>query len=255
MKASFIRSDKPLKTAMIQVKTADEAIAAIESGLKQGADAFGWQLECLNADQINQKTLENVFSAGCGMPFYVTNYKWASGGDKPEEQYFDELLLALKCGATLIDMPGDSFSPAPDQLTYDQQAIRKQVEFSQKVHDLGGELLISSHVPDFRSEDYVLGMAFEQKRRGADIAKIVTFPHDDEQLTNNLKTTVRLRETLGIPFLFLSGGEKCRLHRLAGPLLGACMWLCVAYRAPITTPPQPLLSDVNEFVRIYESKE
>lgn len=255
MKASFIRSDKPLKTAMIQVKTADEAIAAIESGLKQGADAFGWQLECLNADQINQKTLENVFSAGCGMPFYVTNYKWASGGDKPEEQYFDELLLALKCGATLIDMPGDSFSPAPDQLTYNEQAIRKQVEFSQKVHDLGGELLISSHVPDFRSEDYVLGMAFEQKRRGADIAKIVTFSHDDEQLTDNLKTTVRLRETLGIPFLFLSGGEKCRLHRLAGPLLGACMWLCVAYRAPITTPPQPLLSDVNEFVRIYESKE
>lgn len=255
MKASFIRSDKPLKTAMIQVKTADEAIAAIESGLKQGADAFGWQLKCLNADQINQKTLENVFSAGCGMPFYVTNYKWASGGDKPEEQYFDELLLALKCGATLIDMPGDSFSPAPDQLTYDQQAIRKQIEFSQKVHDLGGELLISSHVPDFRSEDYVLGMAFEQKRRGADIAKIVTFSHDDEQLTDNLKTTVRLRETLGIPFLFLSGGEKCRLHRLAGPLLGACMWLCVAYRAPITTPPQPLLSDVNEFVRIYESKE
>lgn len=255
MKASFIRSDKPLKTAMIQVKTADEAIAAIESGLKQGADTFGWQLECLNADQINQKTLENVFSAGCGMPFYVTNYKWASGGDKPEEQYFDELLLALKCGATLIDMPGDSFSPAPDQLTYDQQAIRKQIEFSQKVHDLGGELLISSHVPDFRSEDYVLGMAFEQKRRGADIAKIVTFSHDDEQLTDNLKTTVRLRETLGIPFLFLSGGEKCRLHRLAGPLLGACMWLCVAYRAPITTPPQPLLSDVNEFVRIYESKE
>lgn len=255
MKASFIRSDKPLKTAMIQVKTADEAIAAIESGLKQGADAFGWQLECLNADQINQKTLENVFSAGCGMPFYVTNYKWASGGDKPEEQYFDELLLALKCGATLIDMPGDSFSPAPDQLTYDQQAIRKQVDFSQKVHDLGGELVISSHVPDFRSEDYVLGMAFEQKRRGADIAKIVTFSHDDEQLTDNLKTTVRLRETLGIPFLFLSGGEKCRLHRLAGPLLGACMWLCVAYRAPITTPPQPLLSDVNEFVRIYESKE
>lgn len=241
MKASFIRSDKPLKTAMIQVKTADEAIAAIESGLKQGADAFGWQLECLNADQINQKTLENVFSAGCGMPFYVTNYKWASGGDKPEEQYFDELLLALKCGATLIDMPGDSFSPAPDQLTYNEQAIRKQVEFSQKVHDLGGELLISSHVPDFRSEDYVLGMAFEQKRRGADIAKIVTFSHDDEQLTDNLKTTVRLRETLGIPFLFLSGGEKCRLHRLAGPLLGACMWLCVAYRAPITTPPQPLL--------------
>lgn len=255
MKASFIRSDKPLKTAMIQVKTADEAIAAIESGLKQGADAFGWQLECLNADQINQKTLENVFSAGCGMPFYVTNYKWASGGDKPEEQYFDELLLALKCGATLIDMPGDSFSPAPDQLTYDQQAIRKQIEFSQKVHDLGGELLVSSHVPDFRSEDYVLGMAFEQKRRGADIAKIVTFSHDDEQLTDNLKTTVRLRETLGIPFLFLSGGEKCRLHRLAGPLLGACMWLCVAYRAPITTPPQPLLSDVNEFIRIYESKE
>lgn len=255
MKASFIRSDKPLKTAMIQVKTADEAIAAIESGLKQGADAFGWQLECLNADQINQKTLENVFSAGCGMPFYVTNYKWASCGDKPEEQYFDELLLALKCGATLIDMPGDSFSPAPDQLTYDQQAIRKQIEFSQKVHDLGGELLISSHVPDFRSEDYVLGMAFEQKRRGADIAKIVTFSHDDEQLTDNLKTTVRLREALGIPFLFLSGGEKCRLHRLAGPLLGACMWLCVAYRAPITTPPQPLLSDVNEFVRIYESKE
>lgn len=61
MKASFLNSDKPLKTAMIQVKTADEAIAAIESGLKQGADAFGWQLECLNAIRSTKKRLKTSF--------------------------------------------------------------------------------------------------------------------------------------------------------------------------------------------------
>ena len=255
MKASFLNAKKPLKTVMIQTETADEAVRTIESGLKQGADAFGLQLERLNGEYINRKSLENVFAAGCGKPFYVTDYHWVDRNAKPEEQCFDELLLALKCGATLIDIPGDSFCPHPDQLTKDEIAIKKQSDFAKKVHDMGGEVLFSSHVPDFRDEETVLSMAFEQKRRGADVAKIVTFSHDDRQLADNMKTTVRLSETLGIPFLFLTSGEKCRLHRLAGPLLGSCMWLCVADRSTLTTPMQPLLSDVNEFVRIYESKE
>ena len=45
---------------------------------------------------------------------------------------------------------------------------------------------------------------------------------------------------LGIPFLFLSGGE-CRIHRRIGILLGSCMSLCVCEDNPEN--PQPFISD------------
>lgn len=48
----------------------------------------------------------------------------------------------------------------------------------------------------------------EHKRRGADISKIVTAAENMEQQIENLRITNLLKQELGIPFLFLSGGES-----------------------------------------------
>ena len=251
----FTDAAQPLKTAMIQVRTAAEAISSVREGLRLGADAFGLQLENLLPDERAESKLRSVFEAGEGKPFYVTSYRGDQNDGLSDDFLARQLLDAAEYGASLLDLPGDMFCRDDDQLTYSLDAITKQRDFTDKAHALGAEVVISSHVSDFRPEDYVLGMAFEQKRRGADISKIVTFSHTDEQLTDNLKTTVRLKEVLGIPFLFLTSGEKGRLHRLVGPHLGCCMWLCVTSRKPITTPAQPLIAEVKDFNKILSSRK
>jgi len=87
----------------------------------------------------------------------------------------------------------------------------------------------------------VLEIAFEQKRRGADVIKIVTAADTMEQQIENLRITDLLKRELGAPFLFLSGGE-CTLHRRLGIRLGCCMSLCVYEHDTRSTPTQPLLS-------------
>ncbi|MBO5198686.1 MAG: hypothetical protein J6B85_09265 [Lachnospiraceae bacterium] len=47
-----------------------------------------------------------------------------------------------------------------------------------------------------------------------------------------------------VPYLFLSGGE-CHLHRMIGPMLGCCMYLCVQEHDELSTKSQPLLHKVK----------
>ena len=63
--------------------------------------------------------------------------------------------------------------------------------------------------------------------RGADVAKIVTEANSEEELNDNLKTSVLLKENLGIPSLFLCNGTHCKKHRILGPVLGSDMFLVV----------------------------
>ena len=103
---------------------------------------------------------------------------------------------------------------------------------------------MSSHVLKFTPAERVLEIALEQKRRGADIIKIVTGADNMEQQIENLRITDLLKRELGAPFLFLSCGE-CSLHRRLGIKLGCCMSLCVYEHDALSTPMQPLLSTMK----------
>ena len=100
---------------------------------------------------------------------------------------------------------------------------------------------MSSHIGKFTPAERVLEIAFEHKRRGADISKIVTVAENMEQQIENLRITNLLKKELGIPFLFLCGGE-CSIHRGLGMKLGNCMQLCVYEHDAFSTYVQPLLA-------------
>jgi len=104
---------------------------------------------------------------------------------------------------------------------------------------------MSSHTYKFIPAERVLEIALEQQRRGADIVKIVTAADDMEQQLENLRITNLLKENLKVPFLFLSMGQCCSLHRRLGIKLGCCMTLCVYEHDEFTTPAQPLLSTMK----------
>ena len=65
-----------------------------------------------------------------------------------------------------------------------------------------------------------------------------------EQQIENLRITNLLKQELGAPFLFLSGGEST-IHRRLGMKLGCCMSLCVYEHDSLSTASQPLLSTMK----------
>ena len=244
MKKSFLNTATPFVTAMVQVKTAMQAEIRIRNAIADGATAIGVQMSFLEKQYRTQETLSSVFAAAEGFPIYLTNYRTGLNAGTPDEALLDGLRLGLQCGATLVDVMGDTFDPSPEELTTDEKAIAKQRKLIDEIHKKGGEVLMSSHVYEFRNAERVIEIALEQQRRGADIVKIVTGANTQEEEIKNLEICRLLKQELKVPFLFLSGGKYSYLHRTIGPALGVCMWLCFREYDEFTYPGPPLLSDV-----------
>ena len=245
----FLTSDKPALTVMLQCRTPEVAIGRIRNALHLGADAFGLQVESLLPEYQNPETYQRIFKEMRGKPAYVTNYHSSSNKGRSDEELAEGLLTLADCGATLCDVQGDLFAPHPLQMTEDKAAIEKQMALIDAIHSKGAEVLMSAHTNCYLPGEKVLALAMEQKRRGADIIKIVTDAADMQAQMENLKTVDLLKRELGAPFLFLSGGE-CGILRRLGTKLGCCMALCVYEHDALSTPGQPLLSVMKQLEQI-----
>ncbi len=233
MKPSFLNYDKPLLTVMIkQTQNPDNIKAEMQRAHAAGAEAFGIQLESLPREYHTPEILKQIFADAKDKPVYATNYKLSQNADMSYEEIADELVKYAEYGATLCDLTGDMFCKDEDELTYDEEAIKKQMELVDRLHKEGAEVLMSSHVNKYISASRVLQIAREHKKRGADISKIVVHGNTMEEQIQNLQITNILKEELGIPFLFLSGGDCCLIHRKMGIMLGCCMSLCICDENP-----------------------
>ena len=244
MKKSFLNTTSPFITEMVQVSTVKRAECCIRNAIADGATAIGLQLQRFPKEERTKEKLSELFAATENKPLYVTNYRTDYNAGATDEELMQGLLDALDCGATLVDVMGDTFNPSPEELTTDEKAIKKQMEFIDEVHKKGGEVLMSSHIKQFRPAERVLEIALEQQRRGADVVKIVTGANTQEEEIENLRICHLLKEELKIPFLFLSGGTHSYLHRTIGPALGVNMWLCFREYDETTYAGPPLLSNV-----------
>lgn len=206
MKRTFLKSEKPLLTTMVQAKNPARIKELIDKATPLGADAFGMQFEQMNLEFRNKETYKELFSY-TDKPIYVTNYRWIENKGKSDELLAEELLELADCGATLCDVIGDLYDIQSDEVAVSEKAIAKQMKLIDKLHEKGAEVLMSSHVLKFTPAERVLEIALEHQRRGADIAKIVTGAETMEEQLENLKTANLLKENLKIPFLFLCGGE------------------------------------------------
>ena len=244
MKNTFLKYEKPLLTVMLQGRTPELAIERIEKSIPCGAEAFGLQVETLRPEFHNPDTYKRIFEAGKGRPFYTTYYRTGLNEGIPDEELAKGLLTLADSGATLCDVVGDWFDRQPDELARDKDAIKKQMELIDTLHDKGAEVLMSSHLYRFAPAEEVLEIALEQQRRGADIVKIVTGAENMDEQIENLRITNLLKKTLDVPFLFLSCHESL-LHRRIGANIGCCMYLCVYEHDEFSTPEQPILSKVK----------
>ena len=235
---------EPMLTVMLQCSAPEVAIARIRNANCLGADAYGLQVESLEPQYHNPETYKKIFKEMKNRPVYVTNYRTVNNRGKTDEELAQGLLELAESGATLCDVMGDLYCKNPLELTDDPSAICRQMELIEELHGRGVEVLMSSHILKFTSAEQVLAVACEQKRRGADIIKIVTRADTMEEQIENLRITDLLKRELGAPFLFLSGNE-CSIHRRLGLKLGCCMALCVYEHDHQSTPAQPLLETMK----------
>jgi 3-dehydroquinate dehydratase len=244
MKKTFLNAPSPFVTAMIQSGSIKNAEYKIRNAIADGATAVGVQLHHIPEAEKTVENLTALFAAAENKPVYLTNYRGLYNVGKSDEELMQGLLDGIACGATLVDVMADTFDPSPEELTTDERAIKRQMEFIDEVHKRGGEVLMSSHIREFRKAERVLEVALEQQRRGADVVKIVTGAETQEEELKNLEICHLLQKELKVPFLFLSGGAYSSLHRTIGPALGVCMWLCFREYDEETYPGPALLSNV-----------
>ena len=246
MKPTFVTYHKPLLCAMVQDATPSEMICTIMNSHYDGAEAFGIQLENLLPEYRSLEQLKNIFSYCRNKPIYLTSYRSYSNKGLTDDERIELLLLGLEAGGTLCDVEGDLYHREPNELTFDPEAVAKQEALIKRIHEMGGEVLISTHIHDFFDEEKTVKIALEQKRRGADVVKIVNFARTDDELMANLNIIHRLKKELdGTPFLYLANGEKCHLLRQMGARLGVCMYLCVQNYIAVSSKEQPLLRSMK----------
>lgn len=231
-------------TVMLQCENPATAIGRIRNANCLGADAYGLQVESLAPEFQNPETYQKIFAEMKGRPCYATFYRKKYNKGKTDDQLAKGLLTLAESGAALCDVMGDLFCPHPEELTDDKSTIQKQMALIDELHKRGAQVLMSSHVLKFTPAERVLEIALEQKRRGADIIKIVTSANNMEEQIENLRICELLKQKLNAPFLYLSGGESSILRRI-GIHLGNCMALCVYEHDALSTSSQPLLSTMK----------
>lgn len=238
-KPTFLNSPRPIVTSMVIKNTPDEARYAIKNSIYEGADAIALQLCRMKPELKTEENLRDMCRAAAGRPIYVTNYRGIANEGLTDEECMDTILLALKCGATLADIMGDTFSQDELQLTYDEVAVKRQMELIDKIHAMGKEVLMSSHFFKFLPAEKIIEMALEQRRRGADIVKLVGGSNSEEEMIENFRITTLLKKELDCPFIFLTSGTHSKLQRMIGPALGCFGYFSVLShddRAVVTQP-------------------
>ena len=246
MKPSFLNQNRPLITGMILKGDPDSVRFAVKNSIYDGADCLGIQLECLKKEYKNEAAYKSIFAACSGHPIYITNYRNAENSGFSDDELAEGLLTALGCGATLGDVPASWFDPESGmgiglELSMKQDAIDKQMKLIDRIHEMGKEAIMSSHVLKYTPAETVLEIAFEQQKRGADIVKIVTAGNSDEEQMENLRITTLLKKELKVPFLFLSGGTHSKIHRMIGAQLGCVTYLAVREHDNRAVPTQPTI--------------
>lgn len=252
-RSSFLTLPRPVATCILAERTVEEAVATIRNGEYDGAPAFAIHLEPLGPGQLTENTFRRIADS-THKPIMFLHYRGNIHWPSPlgDDERAEVLKSAIRCGATATDITADMFDASPYEFSADSKAIDRQRRFIEDVHEMGGEVVMSSHIAEARTCEQVLEHMKAVEARGADFAKIVTLADTKAQFLEAIKTTLALREEMSVPFIHLCGGKFARPLRYLGPSLGCALTFCVQKYSATFTTVQPPLHNMLSILHNYQ---
>ncbi|RLA82443.1 MAG: hypothetical protein DRG31_07360, partial [Deltaproteobacteria bacterium] len=229
---------------------------AIEVAEKEGAEAFELNLSFLlgRVRQLPKSELKNIFSA-TDRPIFTTNRRVDVRGNVFQGSEEERMQIQLECfeaGSVGFDMELDTFAyPGTPLDSLDSSVIEKQRKIIERVHESGGEVMVSHHEPEriFQPEEAVRIATHIEKVLGADIAKLISFARSYDDFVTCLKTTLSLKKYTSIPFVHQAHGQYAKLSRIICPILGSILFYCPPEVGKGTVIDQPSIKSVKVFLK------
>lgn len=220
-KKSFFDRESTAITALFSGATVQELVTKTRMSAAEGADGIAVEIHRLPPEERTVDNFRRIMDEAM-LPFMFICYRgcaWYGNDDEARQEF---LLRAADAGAEVIDVMGDLYSRAENELTMDPAAIEKQKKLIAEIHARGAKALISSHMLALppQSAENVLAFLNAQKDRGADICKIVTNGNTEEAFLEAIRTDLMLSRSFPRPFIHLTNGKYSKLHRFMGTKLG-----------------------------------
>jgi hypothetical protein len=236
--------EAPALAGVVREKTARAAIAEIKNCYLHGAAMIDLHLSCLEDQSeegiraIIEKSPLPVLALN-----YASAYDWSAIPYTEEER--EELFLrAIRAGAAGVDIQGYTFDlPSktafvgenkysftkdnPKEVVTDPAVIAKQCAFIEKVHALGGEVLLSCHPGIAMNREQIVELALFLEKRNPDIIKIVSIANTEEDMLESLHAMRALKREVKTPVSYHAGGKFGGLSRVICPVLGGQIAFCV----------------------------
>ena len=270
MRKSFAKVSTPMLAGVVKEKDTKNALALIKNYECGGATGIDLHLSCLDEESRKIEKLKYVIDSS-KLPILALNYNLSYDKgfyESSEEDRTNLLLDAVKAGAAAVDIQGYTFDLKskngfreefshldysftkgnPKEIVVDEKIIEKQMEFIEKVHSMGAEVLLSNHPSIPMSCQQVVELALFLEKRNPDIIKIVTITDTEEQMLEAFKTMTVLKKEVKTPVSLHCGGKYGKLTRIVNPILGGFMCFCNYEYTHNSDVNQPLLKDAKDAI-------
>lgn len=253
----------------------ESAIRTIKTAEYQGAGAFEVHLPLLGFP--DEAALERLTSA-TSCPIYATcrreSFYELLGADDivtlSDEERTDRLVAAVEAGVAGIDLELDTFDrqPGPDsftqdaikayatgpetdpaEVTDDPDAVAAQEAVVERVHDAGGDVVLSAHTYTHLSPAETVAIAERMTERGTDLCKIVGVDRTLEEGLETLQGHLRLNEADVAPYALMAIGDPSRIIRPMSLMFGSAWVFAQPELVPGGFHSWPLVDNAREILR------
>ena len=267
MRKSFLENKAPVLTGAVQEETADLAIRAIKNFALRGAKGIDLHLTQFDDESLQIESLKRIISES-PLPVFGLNYTVTHNSDEENERV-KLLLRTIEAGAAGIDIQGytfdyesrdkfnENFSDAnysfvkkrPKEVVIDNAVIDKQCELIEKVHSVGGEILLSNHIATFMECDALIDLCIFLEKRNPDTIKLVTMCDSEYELAETVKAMIMIKKEVETPVTLICNGKYRMISRILNALLGGYMIFCAdTYIPKYANMGQPDISAINTII-------
>ena len=235
---------------MVLENTTEDAVRAIRAAEANGAYGFMVYVSCLREEDRTLEDLQQIMYC-TDLPVLAIAYNVSLFGAQSLsfDDMADLLRLSVQAGAAAVDLQGFmwsddtrasltqyrayweakgfdmSFASAnPAEVCADPAVLEKQRAFTDEIHAMGAEVLLSVHASVQMNAGQIVALGKFMEAQGIDIAKIVLSGSSKDTVLEHLEACKVLSEELQCKF---SVHGQSTLSRLMCPMFGSYIAFCV----------------------------